>query len=172
MIKTMDPRFAHFTPEMDARYIRRAIEVADEAVAVGNHPFGCVLVDIHGKIIMEQGNIEVTEKVCTGHAETTLMQRASHELERDFLWNCTLYTSIEPCCMCCGAVYWGNVGRIVYGASEQDLLMITGNHKQNPTFRNDCRSILATGQKDLVIQGPIPELRDEILRAHRTYWNR
>ena len=137
MIKASDPRFAHFTPEMDAKFLRRAMAVAEEAQAAGNHPFGCILVDLEGKILMEQGNIEVTGRVCTGHAETTLMQRASHDFDRAKLWDCTLYTSIEPCCMCCGAVYWGNVGRIVFAATEQDLLELTGDHEDNPTFHSD-----------------------------------
>ena len=72
MIKASDPRFAHFTPEMDAKFLRRAMAVAEEAQAAGNHPFGCLLVDLEGNILMEQGNIEVTGRVCTGHAETTL----------------------------------------------------------------------------------------------------
>ena len=170
MIKASDPRFAHFTPEMDAKFLRRAMAVAEEAQAAGNHPFGCILVDLEGKILMEQGNIEVTGRVCTGHAETTLMQRASHDFDRAKLWDCTLYTSIEPCCMCCGAVYWGNVGRIVFAATEQDLLELTGDHEDNPTVHSDCRTILSTGQKDIVIQGPIPALREEALAPHRYYW--
>ena len=170
MLKEMDPRFAYFTPERDAYYIRRAIEVAEAAKAAGNHPFGAVLVDAEGNILMEQGNIEVTEKVCTGHAETTLMQRASHEYSHDFLWNCTMYTSIEPCCMCCGAAYWANLGRIVFAATEKDLLSLTGDHEQNPTFSSDCRSILERGQKPMVVQGPIPALRDEALSSHVGYW--
>ena len=124
MLKEMDPRFEHFTPEEDAKYLRRAIAVAEAAKAAGNHPFGAVLVDLQGHILMEQGNIEVTEKVCTGHAETTLLQRASHRYTHDFLWNCTLYSSIEPCCMCCGAAYWANLGRIVFAATEKDLLAL------------------------------------------------
>ena len=51
MLKEMDPRFAYFTPERDAYYIRRAIEVAEAAKAAGNHPFGAVLVDAEGRII-------------------------------------------------------------------------------------------------------------------------
>ena len=72
--------------------------------------------------------------------------------------------------MCCGAVYWGNVGRIVFAATEQDLLELTGDHEDNPTFHSDCRTILSTGQKDIVIQGPIPALREEALAPHRYYW--
>ena len=157
MLKEMDPRFEHFTPEEDAKYLRRAIAVAEAAKAAGNHPFGAVLVDLQGNILMEQGNIEVTEKVCTGHAETTL-------------WNCSLYSSIEPCCMCCGAAYWANLGRIVFAATEKDLLALTGAHPDNPTFSSDCRSILSRGQKAIVVQGPIPALRQEALASHIGYW--
>ena len=170
MLKETDARFSYFTPEKDAEYMRRAIQVAEAAKAAGNHPFGCILVDIEGNILMEQGNIEVTEKVCTGHAETTLLQRASHEYDHEFLWNCSLYTSIEPCCMCCGAAYWANLGRIVFAATEMDLLEETGDNELNPTFSSDCRSILSRGQKEMVIRGPIPELRREALASHIGYW--
>lgn len=53
-------------------YLRRAIEISKEARAAGNTPFGALLVNKDGEIIMEQGNIEITEKICTGHAEATL----------------------------------------------------------------------------------------------------
>ena len=74
-------------------YLRRAIEISKEAREAGNTPFGALLVNKEGEIIMEQGNIEITEKICTGHAEATLAARASHEYSREFLWDCTLYTT-------------------------------------------------------------------------------
>lgn len=92
-------------------YLRRAIEISKEAREAGNTPFGALLVNKEGEIIMEQGNIEITEKICTGHAEATLAARASHEYSREFLWDCTLYTTAEPCAMCAGAIYWANIGR-------------------------------------------------------------
>ena len=60
-------------------YLRRAIEISKEAREAGNTPFGALLVNKEGEIIMEQGNIEITEKICTGHAEATLAARASQE---------------------------------------------------------------------------------------------
>lgn len=99
-------------------YLRRAIEISKEAREAGNTPFGALLVNKEGEIIMEQGNIEITEKICTGHAEATLAARASHEYSREFLWDCTLYTTAEPCAMCAGAIYWANIGRVVYGMTE------------------------------------------------------
>jgi len=170
MIKAYDERFERFTPEEDEKYLRRAIAVSKMSVEHGNTPFGAILVDIDGNILMEQENIELTERDCTGHAETTLLRRASHEYEKSFLWDCTLYTSCEPCCMCCGAAYWANVGRIVFAAAEQDLLKVTGNNEINPTFKSDSRSLLDKGQKAMVIQGPMESLRDEALAVHKDFF--
>lgn len=170
-IQETDTRFSFFTPEKDAEYLRRAIEVGVKARNDGNNPFGAILVDNQGNIIMEQGNVEVTEKDCTGHAETTLARKASHQYDKAFLWNCTLYTSFEPCCMCTGAIYWANIGRIVYAASETALLGETGDNEHNPTFDIDCRTILAKGQKQIVVRGPVPEQEKEALATHEGFWD-
>ena len=133
-------------------YLKRTIELSKLAVEHGNTPFGALLVDSDGNIILEQENIEITEKDCTGHAETTLMRKASKLYSKDFLWSCTLYTSVEPCAMCSGAIYWGNVGKIVYGISEKELLKLTGNNEQNPTFDISCREIFEHGQKKIEVE--------------------
>ena len=69
-------------------YLRRAIEISKEAREAGNTPFGALLVNKEGEIIMEQGNIEITEKICTGHAEATLAARAVSytHLFMDHIW--------------------------------------------------------------------------------------
>ena len=155
------------------KYIKRCIEIANESLANGNHPFGALIVDKDGQIIIESGNIEVTDRECTGHAETTAMRKAVKLYSKEFLWNCTLYSTAEPCCMCTGAIYWGNVGRIVYGISEKKLLELTGNDDDNPTFDMPCREIVARGQKPIEIIGPIAneELAKEIVKPHIGYWN-
>ena len=66
-------------------YLRRAIEISKEAREAGNTPFGALLVNKEGEIIMEQGNIEITEKICTGHAEATLDCRAMCDVCRSYL---------------------------------------------------------------------------------------
>jgi len=99
--------------ENDLRFIRVAIDVARKARDKGNHPFGAVLVDEQGHILMEAENTVGTEKDCTGHAETNLMRQASRKYDSDFLAKCTIYTSTEPCPMCAGAIFWGNVRRVV-----------------------------------------------------------
>ena len=152
-------------------YLQRAIEISREARAAGNTPFGALLVDKDGNIVMEQGNIEITAKRCTGHAECTLADRASHDFTKDFLWGCTLYTTAEPCSMCSGAIYWANIGRVVYAMTERRLLELTGSNDQNPTFDLPCREIFAKGQKAIEIIGPFPALEAEAAEVHRGYWD-
>lgn len=170
-IREYDERFAALTHETDIALLRRAIAVSREARAAGNHPFGALLADAEGNILMEQGNCQTVTRDCTGHAETTLMRRSSQTYDKDFLWNCTLYTSCEPCVMCTGACYWGNVGRIVYAMDEANLLRMTGANEENPTFSHPCRRILAGGQKPMIVNGPFPELFEEAFEAHKGFWD-
>ena len=152
-------------------YLRRAIEISREARAAGNTPFGALLVNKDGDIVMEQGNIEITDKICTGHAEATLAARASHEFTKDFLWDCTLYTTAEPCAMCDGAIYWANIGRVVYGMTERRLLELTGSNEQNPTFDLPCREVFSRGQKAIEVVGPVPEVEADAAKVHEGYWD-
>ncbi len=153
-------------------YLRRCIEIAEDAKKQGNMPFGALLVDGEGTIILEQGNIEVTDHVCTGHAETALMEKASRQYEKDFLWTCTLYTTVEPCVMCAGTMYWGNLGHVVYGMSEEKLLELTGSDDKNPTFSLPCRDVFKAGQKAIKVTGPFPELEEEIAKTHLGFWDK
>ena len=151
-------------------YIRRCIEVSRRSIEHGNTPFGAILVDPEGNILMEQENVEVTTGDCTGHAETTLAAKASKEYSKEFLNGCTLYSTIEPCVMCAGAMYWAGIGRLVYGASEERLLQETGSHPQNPTLSMKCRDVFASGQKEIEVIGPIQELVEEVMEVHKGYW--
>ena len=152
-------------------YLKRAVDISKEARANGNTPFGALLVDKDRNIVMEQGNIEITDKICTGHAEATLAARASHEYSKDFLWDCTLYTTAEPCAMCAGAIYWANIGRVVYGMTERRLLQLTGSNEQNPTFDLPCRDVFSKGQKEITVLGPFPEIEEEAAKVHEGYWD-
>src|SRR5712691_9120428 len=87
------------------QHLRRAIELAREAREHGNHPFGALLVDDRGNVVLEAENTVRTDKDVTAHAETNLMRMASARFEPGFLEWCTLYTSTEPCAMCAGAIY-------------------------------------------------------------------
>ncbi len=155
----------------DEYYLKRAIEVSKSSRENGNTPFGAILVGPDGEILLEQENIEITTHKCTGHAETALAEAAGLKYSKDFLWKCTLYTSAEPCAMCTGAIYWANIGRIVYAMTEKRLLELTGSNEQNPTFSMPCREILARGQKPISVRGPFPNLEVEAAEVHKGYWD-
>ncbi|MFV0467205.1 MAG: nucleoside deaminase [Lachnospiraceae bacterium] len=152
-------------------YLRRCIELSKSAREHGNTPFGALLVNKEGAIIMEQENIEITEQLCTGHAETALAAKASQAYSKEYLWDCTLYTTAEPCSMCSGAIYWANIGRVVFGMTEKRLLELTGDNEQNPTFDLPCRDIFAKGQKDIKVIGPVDSVEAEAAAVHIGYWS-
>lgn len=152
----------------DLEFLRLAIRVAARSRERGNHPFGAILVDSHGNVLLEAENTVVTAGDCTGHAETNLVRMASHEYERNFLVTCTLYTSTEPCVMCSGAIYWSNIGRVVFGLSEARLAELTGNDPENPTMQLPCRDVFARGRRPIQVIGP--ELEEEAARVHYGFW--
>ena len=146
-------------------HIRAADVVARDSVVHGHHPFGAVLVGPDNVILMRQGNINTVR-----HAETEIARRAADAYPADFLWSCTMVTTVEPCAMCTGTLYWANIGRLVYGMTERRLLELTGNHGENPTMDLPCRTVLAAGQKTIDVIGPVPEAEPEIAALHRDFW--
>jgi len=157
--------------EFEIPLLHRVIEICEEAKAKGNNPFGCLLADRDGKILMEQGNEESTlNGDCTAHAEALLMRKASQKYSKQEMAELTMYSCAEPCAMCAGAMYWGNLGRLVYIGRESELKKATGDDLRNPTFDLPVRAVMACGQKDMVIIGPILELEPEFLKCHEGFW--
>jgi len=161
-----------FTREEHIKYLREANKVAIQSRAAGNTPFGAILVDENGEILMRQGNAEGDNHDATAHAEMTLASRASRNYAKDKLWKCTLYTTFEPCPMCTGGIYWSNIGTVVYGLTEKRLLELTGSDEKNPTFSMGARKVIQSGQKDIKIIGPFEELAEELVEVHKGYWNK
>ncbi|MCU5781713.1 CMP/dCMP deaminase zinc-binding protein [Alcanivorax balearicus MACL04] len=156
-------------PKLDhEHYIRQSFLVAERALKGGCHPFGALLVSADGEILMEQENAFLPDHDMTGHAERVILTRASRTYSPDFLSRCTLYTSAEPCVMCAGAAYWAGVGRVVYGLSEKQLKVITGNHPENPTLDLPCRTVFAAGQRSVQVIGPL--LEQEAAALHLRFW--
>lgn len=154
--------------ELDLQHLRAAIAIAARAREHGNHPFGALLTDANGTVLLQAENSVVMERDCTGHAETNLMRLASAKFEPEFLATCTLYSSCEPCAMCSGAMYWGNVGRVVYALSEENLYKLTGAHPENPTLKMPCRELFAHGQRAIQVEGPA--LEQEAVQVHQGFW--
>ena len=153
--------------EDDFKFIRNAIEVARKSRKNGNHPFGSILVDQDGRILMEVENTVVTGRDSTGHSETNLIRQASGQYDSDFLAKCTLYTSTEPCPMCSGAIFWGNIGRIVYGLSEESLYEMAGEDAED-VLHLPCRELFGKGRKPIKVIGPV--LEEEAKKVHEGFW--
>lgn len=153
--------------EQDRRFLRAAIEQAWQARERGDHPFGAVLVNAQGQLLLAAQNTVVTGSDCTAHAETNLMRLASAQYDPDYLAGCTLYTSTEPCPMCAGAIFWGNVGRIVYGLGQEGLYAIIGLETAD-VLSLPCRELFARGRKTIEVVGPL--LDEEARRVHLDFW--
>lgn len=156
------------TGDQIARHLRRANTVALRAMAMGRHPFGALLVGPDDETVLaEQGNIDTVN-----HAESTLARIAADNWPGEYLARCTLVTTFEPCAMCTGTIYWANIGRVVYGASEEALLALTGDHEENPTLSLPCREVIARGQKNIEVTGPVQALENDLLAPHRSFWSK
>jgi tRNA(Arg) A34 adenosine deaminase TadA len=153
----------------DIQYLRETIKISHESRAQGNHPFGALLYDAKGKVIFCSGNTFLTE-AGTGHAELNVARAAAAQIPAEILEKCTLVTSVEPCCMCAGAIYWAGIGTLVYGLTEKRLAELTGDNPENLTMDMPCRKVLAVGQRGVVIRGPFRELEAEIVSAHQGFW--
>lgn len=154
--------------EQMLRHLRRSNEVARRAIELGHHPFGAVLVGPdHETVLLEQCNIDTVN-----HAESTLARVAASNFTAEFLWGCTLYTAVEPCCMCAGTAYWANIGRVVFGMTEAQLLAETGNHAENPTLSVPARFVFDHGQKAVELIGPVPAIVAETVAMQRAFWSR
>ena len=149
-------------------FLRLTLDIARQARTAGNHPFGAILVGPDGAVLMEAGNAHGDAGDRTGHAERVLMTRACQAYKADFLATCTMYTSAEPCAMCAGAAYWAGVGRVVYGLSEREMGAIIGPHPENLTMDLPCRIVLAAGQRNIEVIGPL--LEDESRAVHDGFW--
>jgi tRNA(Arg) A34 adenosine deaminase TadA len=153
----------------DLEYLRAAVETAKRARAHGNHPFGAVLVGPEGEVLLEGENTVLTESDCTGHAETNLMRLATKKYGAEFLWACTLYASTEPCAMCAGSIYWGNVGRVVFALSGERFYQLVNNPAKNPSLSLSCSEVFSRGIKDIRVDGPIHvEGAEEV---HEKFWD-
>lgn len=142
--------------------------MARRARTRGNHPFGAILVNLAGEVLIETENGLLPDRDMTGHAERLLATQASKQLAPEVLAGSTLYTSAEPCAMCAGAIYWAGIGRVVFGMTERRLKTITGNHAENPTLDLPCRMVFAAGQRPVEVIGPM--LEDEAAALHDGVW--
>lgn len=149
--------------------LRRTIELAEISRAAGNHPFGSLLADADGAILIEAGNTHGKDGG-PGHAETNVARQAAIEFDAEMLSTCALITSVEPCVMCAGASYWAGIGTVIFGVTEKRLAELTGDNPENLTMDMPCEDVFAAGQRATHIEGPFAELENAITAAHKDFW--
>ncbi|MBR1668597.1 MAG: nucleoside deaminase [Bacteroidaceae bacterium] len=102
----------------DERYMRLALDEARAALALDEIPIGAVVV-ADGRVIGRGHNLTETLHDVTAHAEMQAITAAAEYLGGKYLDKCALYVTVEPCVMCAGAIGWSQMGRLVYGASDE-----------------------------------------------------
>lgn len=142
--------------------IRECYALARSAMQKGNHPFGALLAH-NGAILLRAENTVHTEHDVTRHAELNLVSQAARLFPAEVLQVSTMYTSTEPCAMCCGAIYWAGIGEVVFGCSAEGLGRVAG-----ADFLIPSREVLARGQRAVRVFGPV--LEEEGLAIHAAYW--
>lgn len=101
----------------DEHYMKLALQLAHQAFEVNEIPVGAVIV-YKNQVIARAYNLTQRLCDCTAHAEMQAITSASHSINSKYLLDCTLYVTLEPCVMCAGALYWSQIQRLVYGASD------------------------------------------------------
>ncbi|MEC4052663.1 nucleoside deaminase [Myroides odoratimimus] len=101
----------------DEYFMRIALSEAKEAYDKGEIPVGAIVV-ANNQIIAKSHNLTELLHDVTAHAEIQAISSAANYLNAKYLKNCTLFVTLEPCQMCAGALYWSQITKIVYGASD------------------------------------------------------
>ena len=148
--------------DTDRGFMKRANELAAEAVKQGNTPFGAILV-LDGKIVGEYSNVAATTHDPTKHAECALISAFAPKIGRAELKRSVLYASSEPCIMCCGAILNAGIPKVVYGVTESQFLMFT-NHilTKNPLT---SRETISRTDPAVQVLGPLMEREGLALHA-------
>jgi len=118
-------------PFDETYFMKKALQEAEIAYEKGEVPVGAVIA-IDNRIIARAHNLTETLNDVTAHAEMQAITAAANFLGGKYLENCTLYVTLEPCQMCAGALYWSQVGKIVFGARDEERGCIRLETKLHP----------------------------------------
>jgi tRNA(adenine34) deaminase len=143
----------------DEYFMREALKEARKALELDEVPVGAVIV-CHDRIIGRGHNLTERLTDVTAHAEMQAFTAAANHIGAKYLDECTLYVTLEPCVMCAGAAYWTQVGRIVYGASDEKRgYTTTGAQLLHP------RTIVIPG----ILENECSELMKEFFKLKREH---
>ena len=139
---------------MHEKYMKEAIKQAKKAYEENEVPIGCVIV-CDEKIIVRARNSKIRDNDSTAHAELVAIKKAQKKLGTKYLYDCTMYVTVEPCAMCAGALINARMGRLVYGVEEPktgccgSLYNLIADGKHNHTvlsesgiMKEECEKIM------------------------------
>jgi tRNA(adenine34) deaminase len=122
--------------QSDSYFMKQALAEAEKAFELGEVPVGAVIV-CEGRIIARAHNLSEQLTDVTAHAEIMAITSAASHLGSKYLPDCTIYITLEPCIMCTGALAWAQMGRVVYGASDEKrgFMLFGGKSLLHPKTR-------------------------------------
>ncbi len=141
--------------EQDEFWMRKAIEAAEEARELNEIPIGACLINKNGELLAAAGNRTITDSDPTAHAEILVLRAAARKIGNYRLTEATLYTTIEPCAMCAGALVIARIERLIFGAHDERFGAVESvfrlcdtsslNHQieiSSGVLAEDCRKLL------------------------------
>ena len=148
----------------DMIHLRRCVELATEALELGDEPFGSVLVSANGDVLFEDHN-HVASGDHTRHPEFEIARWAAANMTPEARATATVYTSGEHCPMCAAAHGWVGLGRIVYvSSSEQLMAWLSELGVPAPAVRAlPIREVVPNAR----VEGPVPSLAEQVRELHR-----
>lgn len=150
--------------ETDLKHLQRCVELAETALEKGDEPFGSVLVSAAGEVLFEDHN-HVAGGDHTQHPEFAIARWAANNMAPEDRARATVYTSGEHCPMCAAAHGWTGLGRIVYASSSEQLAGWLSELGAPPSRVKNLA--IADVITDTEVEGPVPELAEEMRRLHR-----
>ena len=149
--------------------LSRVFELALEARAAGDHPFGALLA-VDGDVVAEALNRVATGRDITAHAETELVRVLERDGSLHRLAEGVVYASCEPCPQCVGALFWAGARHVVFGLSATRLTEIsTGPDEPAFGFTITAAELSAASTRPMRVEGPVREA--EAAAAHEGFWH-
>ncbi len=166
-------------PKTDEYYMKKALQQAKKALALGEVPIGCVIV-YKDQIIGRGYNRRNTDKTALSHAEITAIKKATRYMKDWRLEDCTLYVTLEPCQMCSGAIVQARIPEVIMGAenpkagcagSVMDILNNPGfNHQVNVkkgVLGKECSDILKQFFEELRARNKAEKMQKRLLESEQ-----
>jgi tRNA(adenine34) deaminase len=137
-------------PFTDEYFMKKALQEAELAFEKGEIPVGAVIV-IDNKVIARTHNLTEMLNDVTAHAEMQAITSAANFIGGKYLKGCTLYVTLEPCQMCAGALYWSQISKVVFGATDDQRGFQNLGTQLHPKTQV-IKGILAQEASDLMVR--------------------